>query len=204
MASTKKKPRFTKKPTQDTSESIEDSRAACPFTIRLVYLGEQKKEQKRKRSTEGREDSRNFLQRFPFSPEGKFKRSKTRDQCYQVDPPGWSEMQCYNSFVCKSFRASRLPALFADFSFLVNDVKYFKEKFIFVANESTIDWVARILEIRARDEHHVYARVYWMYWPDELPLGTRDGKKSVCGRQPYHGENELIASNHSMSPTTRF
>ena len=103
MASTKKKPRFTKNPRQDTSESIEDSRAACPFTIRLVYLGEQRKEQKRKRSTEGGEDSRNFLQQFPFSPEGKFKRSKTRDQCYQVDPPEWSEMQCYNSFVCKSF-----------------------------------------------------------------------------------------------------
>lgn len=29
-------------------------------------------------------------------------------------------------------------------------------------------------------------RVYWMYRPDDLPNG----------RQPYHGENELIASNH--------
>lgn len=59
------------------------------------------------------------------------------------------------------------------------------------------DWVARILEIRASDEHHVYARVYWMYWPDELPANTRDGKKLVKGRQPYHGTSELIASNHS-------
>jgi hypothetical protein len=59
------------------------------------------------------------------------------------------------------------------------------------------DWVARILEIRASDEHHVYARVYWMYWPHELPQGTHDGKKTVQGRQPYHGMNELIASNHS-------
>ena len=59
------------------------------------------------------------------------------------------------------------------------------------------DWVARILEIRASDEHHVYARVYWMYWPDEVPAGTHDGKKTVQGRQPYHGKLELIASNHS-------
>jgi hypothetical protein len=59
------------------------------------------------------------------------------------------------------------------------------------------DWVARILEIRASDEHHVYARVYWMYWPDELPAGTTAGKKYVQGRQSYHGHNELIASNHS-------
>ena len=63
------------------------------------------------------------------------------------------------------------------------------ECFIHVANDSSIkrqkvvnnnnpmqrseksgdDWVARILEIRASDEHHVYARVYWMYWPHELP-----------------------------------
>lgn len=101
--------------------------------------------------------------------------------------------------------------------FLVNGSKYFSDNYIFVANESTIerqksgpnnqplgprthsddDWVARILEIRASDEHHVYARVYWMYWPDELPRDTLDGKKYVQGRQPYHGQNELIASNHS-------
>jgi hypothetical protein len=35
--------------------------------------------------------------------------------------------------------------------------------------KSADDWVARILEIRASDEYYVYARVYWMYWPDELP-----------------------------------
>ena len=109
------------------------------------------------------------------------------------------------------FRGSILTRL----CIIVNGIKYYSEGFIFVANSSTIqrqknpdeamqprkrsddDWVARILEIRAIDEHHVYARVYWMYWPDELPSGTQDGKKYVQGRQPYHGRNELIASNHS-------
>lgn len=66
--------------------------------------------------------------------------------------------------------------------------------------KSDDDWVARILEIRASDEHHVYARVYWMYWPDELPQGTHDGRKTIQGRQPYHGLNELVASNHSKQP----
>ena len=104
---------------------------------------------------------------------------------------------------------------------IVNNTKYFSEGFIYVANDMSIekqktqatadgkksapllrsadDWVARILEIRASDEHHVYARVFWMYWPDELPKGTRDGNgnKHVQGRQPYHGNNELVASNHS-------
>jgi hypothetical protein len=69
--------------------------------------------------------------------------------------------------------------------------------------KSDDDWVARILEIRASDEHHVYARVYWMYWPDELPQGTQDGKKVIQGRQPYHGMNELVASNHSKQPWLR-
>ncbi|RYP02620.1 hypothetical protein DL764_005702 [Monosporascus ibericus] len=58
------------------------------------------------------------------------------------------------------------------------------------------DWVAKILEIRASDENHVYVRVYWMYWPDELPSGTREGRRTIQGRQSYHGQDELIASNH--------
>lgn len=95
----------------------------------------------------------------------------------------------------------------------MNGTKYYSEGFAFVANEDTVQqqksgkatttstladfWVARILEIRAQDEHHVYARVYWMYKPDELPPHTLNGKKFAGGRQPYHGTNELIASNHS-------
>lgn len=46
-------------------------------------------------------------------------------------------------------------------------------------------WIGKILEIRFGDEAHVYVRIYWMYRPEDLPEG----------RQPYHGTNELIASN---------
>lgn len=96
----------------------------------------------------------------------------------------------------------------------VNNHKYYNEGYVHVANDHTIErqkgeireqmdpgqvdeWVAKILEIRAADEHHVYARVAWMYLPDELPTGSIEGKKTVGGRQSYHGKNELIASNHS-------
>lgn len=97
----------------------------------------------------------------------------------------------------------------------MNQAKYFSEGFITVANDDTVaakdplqkaekEWVARILEIRASDEHHVYARIYWMYYPDELWETTRDANgQLVKGRQPYHGQNELIASNHSKTPITR-
>jgi hypothetical protein len=102
----------------------------------------------------------------------------------------------------------------------VNQAKYFSEGFIYVTNEASIttrdaatgadsgvlrkrsdsEWVARILEIRASDEHHVYARIYWMYWPDEIPVGTKDpDNQYVSGRQTYHGQHELVASNHSMT-----
>lgn len=96
---------------------------------------------------------------------------------------------------------------------IVNGFKYCNDDFVYVANETTIErqkatgrtseatdyWVARILEVRAADEHHVYARIYWMYSPDELPPGTQDGSKTITGRQPYHGQNELVASNHSKA-----
>lgn len=99
---------------------------------------------------------------------------------------------------------------------IVNGQKYQNEDFVFVANDNTVElqkqghqailnpragnfWVGQILEIRAADDHHVYARIYWMYSPDELPPTTLDRKQTISGRQPYHGANELIASNHSKT-----
>ena len=111
--------------------------------------------------------------------------------------------------------------LLTDIYLIVNNVKYYADNYIYVANDQSIkkkepsqgdkgpddaatpiqrretEWVGRILEIRARDEHHVFARIYWMYWPDELPARVRDRKRIVGGRQPYHGQGELVASNHS-------
>ncbi|KAK6533179.1 hypothetical protein TWF281_007331 [Arthrobotrys megalospora] len=48
------------------------------------------------------------------------------------------------------------------------------------------EWIAKILEIKAIDPAHVYARIAWFYWPEDLPMG----------RQEYHGRNEAIESNH--------
>ena len=95
-------------------------------------------------------------------------------------------------------------------------MKYSNQSFVYVANEVSITrqddmndndavkpratnraWVAYIVEIRAVDTDHRYARVCWMYWPEELPQGTRYGNTSLQGRQHYHGAHELIASNHS-------
>ncbi|KAK5202178.1 hypothetical protein LTR41_012055 [Exophiala xenobiotica] len=48
-------------------------------------------------------------------------------------------------------------------------------------------WVGLISDFRAAGtQEKLYVRVFWLYWPEELPIG----------RQPYHGERELILSNH--------
>ncbi|KAI1499202.1 hypothetical protein F5X99DRAFT_294822 [Biscogniauxia marginata] len=187
MATARKRPR----------PDAEESQAECPFIVTHPDPNEKEKKSKRRRQeSEDHPQPKILLQTSPFAPLGKFKDpNNTMDRHYQVQPyQRWMDMTRYNSFV-------------------LNGVKYWSEGFIFVANSSTIerqknpgdtlqprksddDWVARILEIRASDEHHVYARVYWMYWPDELPAGTQEGRRSIQGRQSYHGANELIASNH--------
>ncbi|KAF4331755.1 hypothetical protein FBEOM_14478 [Fusarium beomiforme] len=130
------------------------------------------------------------LQRFPFTCSS----VENLDLLYIVEPGTmWQEMTSYKSFV-------------------LGGMKYYRDDFVFVANEQTVkcrkltnesettrdgqEWIARILEVRASDETHVYARVHWMYRPDDLPPGTSDGTKKIQGRQSYHEANELILSNH--------
>jgi hypothetical protein len=182
----------------------EENRIGCPFTISYppsTRANQGQKGKKRKRDSQDNEKKGQF-QMSPFSPTGKFKNNSTIDLHYAVEPrKKWMKMTRYNSFVRK-YRPSVVSDNQADRYIIVNETKYYSEEFVLVANESTIeqhkaalggpnvglakksdsDWVARILEIRASDEHHVYARIYWIYSPDELPPGTADGKKSVQGR----------------------
>jgi hypothetical protein len=101
-------------------------------------------------------------------------------------------------------------------SFILGGHKYERNDFIFVANEKSVkrqalmdsakhggareeedeNWVARVLEIRASDQNHVYACIHWLYRPCDIPHGTSEGKKKIQGRQPYHATKELIFSNH--------
>ncbi|KAL2207228.1 hypothetical protein CC79DRAFT_1321349 [Sarocladium strictum] len=123
--------------------------------------------------------------------DGKFKSGQDLDMHYTVTPAQqWADAKRY-----KSFR--------------LNDTSYTSGQFVYVANPDTVEtqrkmgvriptdeWVAKILEIRAVNEQNVFARVAWMYWPQELPKRTLDRGKYVQGRQPYHGKHELVASNH--------
>jgi hypothetical protein len=53
------------------------------------------------------------------------------------------------------------------------------------AFDSLSDWKAKVLEVRAHDEEHVYVRVSWLNRPEDL-----EG-----GRQNHHGKNELVPTN---------
>ncbi|CAG1979606.1 unnamed protein product [Fusarium graminearum] len=176
---------------QKRSRSVQEKKyVVCPFTITYAPGPS--------RADEGHHDNKKFqIENSPFSPTGSFKTHDSLDIYYTVEPTKrWHDMTRYNSFV-------------------LNNIKYYKEGFIYVANESTVnyqkainnsesgykksnsEWVARILDICASSEHNVYARVYWMYWPEELPSSTIYHKMRVQGRQSYHGTNELIASNYN-------
>jgi hypothetical protein len=60
-------------------------------------------------------------------------------------------------------------------------------------------WIARVLQVRAKDNSHVYALVAWMYWPDELLKPKKYSPDQVDrsgGKRTYHGNNEVVASNY--------
>ncbi|KAL2133650.1 hypothetical protein VTI74DRAFT_1965 [Chaetomium olivicolor] len=171
----------------------DDNRAECPFTVTIVDPNP------KKRRRTGNGAGLSIKQQIsPFVPRGEFRSYDTMDLFYQVNPATeWARMARYRKFI-------------------LNGEEYSHGSFIYVAHESSIKlrkvindgepmqcgkrsdlgWVAYILEIRASDIYHVYARVYWMYWPDDLLEGTHDGTMSIQGRQSYHGIDELIASNH--------
>ncbi|KAK9451612.1 uncharacterized protein V1518DRAFT_20146 [Limtongia smithiae] len=81
-------------------------------------------------------------------------------------------------------------------NFVVGDEKFSIGDYVFVNHDNVLTaavitdpslyWIGRVLEIRAIDKSNVYIRLFWMYWPSELP----------GGRKYYHGNKELVASQH--------
>jgi hypothetical protein len=53
------------------------------------------------------------------------------------------------------------------------------------AVDSSSDWKAKVLEVRALDKEHVYICVSWLNRPEDM----------AGGRQAYHGKNELVPTN---------
>ncbi|KAF7934799.1 uncharacterized protein EAE98_002844 [Botrytis deweyae] len=89
-------------------------------------------------------------------------------------------------------------------NFIIQGDTYKNNQFVYVKGKTETGtqprdfWIARILQVRAKDPQHVYALVAWMYWPEELPATAKAaGETSASsGRRKYHGNSELIASNY--------
>ncbi|KAK7205888.1 hypothetical protein BZA70DRAFT_277351 [Myxozyma melibiosi] len=164
---------------EDDESQKEDDPSDEPIQFKVVYRGSLAKKSRKRKSAQTKEG-----EDYPVYEEP----ADSAD--YQVEPKSaWNKMQSYRNFI-------------------VADEKFKTGEYVFVKNEqstvaSTITdqmqfWVGRVLEIRATDPTRVYVRIFWMYWPNELP----------GGRRPYHGKRELVASCHQdvidvMSISTR-
>jgi len=125
---------------------------------------------------------------WPFQPEGS--PPNTLDQYYVVTPDKeFSKMRRYRNIINMGEKYSSKEYVW------VNNNEGGEGKNL-PAGDNRNFWVARILEFRAKSASQVYARSYWLYWPDDLPNCQNKNESKSSGRRPYHGKHELIASNH--------
>jgi BAH domain len=129
---------------------------------------------------------------------------------YTIQPgKAWAELKTFRNFSSK-LRISPHPSFsqahHAKWLILVQNQKFSTGSVVYInkhtpppeppdsdASEAEILafdrknlWVGQVLEVKAANPSEVWLRVFWLYWPDELPKGRRE----------YHGNQELIMSNH--------
>lgn len=56
-------------------------------------------------------------------------------------------------------------------------------------------WIASILDLRVSGTKE-WALVAWLYWPADLKAAHGQGEPPKNGRKGYHGDYELVPSNH--------
>lgn len=90
---------------------VDESRAECPFTVKQRAPVARRLEKKTKR--DGAEDTHKdewHSQSCPFIAKAFDDNNESLDIEYSIDPPRWTEMTKYNSFVCEySFTEEREP-----------------------------------------------------------------------------------------------
>ncbi|CAO2657058.1 Nn.00g058610.m01.CDS01 [Neocucurbitaria sp. VM-36] len=154
------------------------------FTVKSVTFRTPKKSSKeshkrQKTGTPASEGSENYLDAprdAEVTQENPYAETELSAVHCKIEPAAeWESMQRYRRFTINKEEFEAGQVLFIKKAEEDHDT----------AN-SIPQWFAKVLEVRAGDASHVYLRVYWAYRPEDLP----------GGRQPYHGESELIVSNH--------
>lgn len=65
-------------------------------------------------------------------------------------------------------------------------------------------WLAQILKFKRISPSECLVLIAWLYWPEELDKAIEKNQSaSKWGRRGYHGQHELIASNHLQDVSTR-
>ncbi|KAK9491833.1 hypothetical protein V1508DRAFT_184254 [Lipomyces doorenjongii] len=140
-----------------------------PFTV-VRKAGAKSNMKKAKKRKHGQEDGDNTTSPIYADPED--------SPDYVVQPKAdWEQLSKYRNFVVGDERFTVGDYVFVNHASNMNDIGL---------SDPSQFWIGRVLEIRASDPSHVYVRLFWMYWPNELP----------GGRRYYHGNKELVASNH--------
>lgn len=174
-----------------------------PFTLECPARRAAKAKKKKKKKKQALKDD-------IFGPEqedGGFPKIKTN---YAIRPGGaWTDLKRFSNFSSKfSGVRSRYTqgGSQTDHSNSVQNQKFSTGSLVYInkhtpppappdpdASEAEVlafdkanHWVGKVLEVKAANTSEVWLRVFWLYWPEELPKG----------RQDYHGNQELIMSNH--------
>ncbi|KAK9478849.1 hypothetical protein V1514DRAFT_46831 [Lipomyces japonicus] len=154
---------------EETDESNEADQLQLPGTTVPFSIVKPDRSQKKRKTKAGNDE---FAEGFDDT-------GAIDSDAFSVVPhDGWLKLTPYRHFVVGSER------------FSIGDYVYVNHAHIqgssAILTNPKMYWIGRVLEIRAQDHMLVYIRVFWMYWPAELPEG----------REYYHGKKELIASNH--------
>lgn len=166
------------------------SKFKATFTVKHSPIPKpsHKASKKRKRGAAARE---------PMLEENEF--DKNLSTLYTVEPvKWWEDTRRYRKFTSKQAsthptgtnrqkltgRHLTLTAVSTE-TFRLGDTVWVKPDDSETVDAPLQNWVAKVLEVRAASEAHVFLRIFWMYRPEDIP----------GGRRPYHGKNEVIASN---------
>ncbi|KAF2013523.1 hypothetical protein BU24DRAFT_493985 [Aaosphaeria arxii CBS 175.79] len=150
-------------------EQLKQSDAIKSNTLRI------KKSQSSKKSDYEYDDALVPAERYQPPP---FHDTSVGEVYYRVTPSKyWLDARRYRQFKVGEDRIS-----IGDYVLVRNTPRNAQ----FPGPEDDPKWIAKVVEIRAGGERHVYIRILWMYSPDEIH----------GGRRPYHARYELLASNH--------
>lgn len=199
------KKRAKSSPSRSATPAVGPERV--PFSV--TYPEDEKKPKKEIKSEDkedvkdvkAEEDSMKALgfefQKSPFEPSGANFPGEL-DQYYRVEPRAeWNAMKKYNNFISKS--SIEMAGRDRLIGFKVQGDTYKNNQVVFVRTPITPDrkgtdnpedfWIARILQVRAKDQQHVYALVGLFCCISRVPWTNNSGHLALLASGAPSAQN---------------